>query len=67
MTRGAQPREKLPRVANLRVKASYTLEHLLNSLYEQRHTGTVTLHFREGKPRAADLGRPFQIEIHEGP
>jgi len=59
-------KKKLPKIANYSAPAAtYSLAELLESLWNQRHTGSVVLHFREGRPRAADVGRPIQIVLRD--
>lgn len=36
---------------------------LLDTLYRQRHTGTVVLHLQNGVPRLAELGAPERIVL----
>lgn len=49
---------------NLPKAQGYTFPEFLSSLHEQGFTGMVTLHFHNGIPKTADIGRPMQITFH---
>jgi hypothetical protein len=39
------------------------LRRILSLLKQARFDGSITLHFRGGRPHTAELGRPIQIEL----
>lgn len=52
---------------SLNVATAPTFPALLETLYTARYTGSITLHFAGGIPRAVVLSQPVQIPLDTHP
>lgn len=48
---------------HLAIREPLNLRRILSLLKQAHFDGAITLHFRGGRPRSAELGRPIQIEL----
>lgn len=48
-------------IADLAETLDVSFAALLAAIYDRRFTGTVTLHFQRGQPRAVDFPQPIRV------
>ncbi len=40
-----------------------TFAEVLDTLHHERFTGSVTVHFAQGQPKALDFARPYRVTV----